>query len=128
MKKFDEIIIKFVDEDQQRKINGKPYETLGDYYFEKNVLHIDILKTDEANHRTFELLTLIHEIVEAVLVIKRGISISAIDNYDMEYNAIHKDGEPGDEKDSPYFKEHFLATKIEKLMAKELGVKWSDYN
>jgi len=127
MKKFNEIVIKFVDEDQQRLVNGEKYDTLGDYYVEEDVLHIDILKTDEQNHRV-EPLIAIHELVEALLVINRNISIDKIDEFDMAYNKLHEEGEPGDEEDAPYHKEHVFATEIEKLMARELNVKWKDYN
>jgi hypothetical protein len=36
-------------------------------------------------------------------------------------------GEPGDAPDSPYRREHFFATSLERLLAAELGVDWAVY-
>jgi hypothetical protein len=125
MKKFESIIINFVNENQQR------YDTLGDYYIKNGQLYINITKHMTyvsgkfVRNRFFEFLILIHEIVEVLLVIARNISIEKIDQFDLNYQG---DGEPGDEKKAPYRKEHQFATKIEKMMAKELKVPWDEYN
>jgi len=125
MKNIKSINIKFVDDDKQR------YDTSGDYYFTNNQLNIIISKEivrrrgKLVRNRLVEFLILIHEMVEVLLVVARNISIDEIDEFDMIYKG---DGEPGDEPDAPYRKEHQFATKIEKMMAKELGVGWDEYN
>jgi hypothetical protein len=125
MKKFESIIINFVNANQQR------YDTLGDYYIKNGQLYIKITKHmtytygKVVRNHFFEFLILIHEIVEVLLVIARNISIEKIDLFDLNYQG---DGEPGDEKKAPYRKEHQFATKIEKMMAKELKVHWDEYN
>jgi len=125
MKNIKSINIKFVDDDKQR------YDTSGDYYFTKDQLNIIISKEivrrrgKLVRNRLVEFLILIHEMVEVLLVVARNISIDKIDEFDMNYKG---DSEPGDEPDAPYRKEHQFATKIEKMMAKELGVDWDEYN
>jgi hypothetical protein len=49
----------------------------------------------------------------------------------MAYEAKRKPGdtsEPGDDAKAPYHREHVFATKIERLLAVELGVNWRDYD
>jgi hypothetical protein len=39
----------------------------------------------------------------------------------------HLGEEPGDSSEAPYHKEHVFATKIERMIADELGVDWDVY-
>lgn len=110
MKKINAIHIDFVNADQQR------YDTIGDYYIKNKTLYIKITKF---RNKLIEFSILVHEIIEALLVVARGISIDKIDEFDMSFTGK---GEPGDEKDCPYKKEHKFATKIETMMDKELGI------
>ena len=119
MKRIETIIIGFVNKQEQGSDNA------GDYYIENGTLHIRILKNTTRKYKRnclYEFLILVHEVIEALLVIARNIPIRKIDEFDIRYKG---DGEPGDHKDAPYRKEHKFATKVEKMMAKELGIKWN---
>jgi hypothetical protein len=59
------------------------------------------------------------------LCLERGIGEDMVDKFDMAFKG---EGEPGDDPECPYFKEHRFATIIEQLMAHELGVDWQSYN
>ncbi len=61
--------------------------------------------------------------VEAYLCQKHGVTDEDVTAWDK----AHPDVEPGDLPGAPYYEQHMFATKIEKLMAKRLGVKWKDY-
>lgn len=104
------------------------YSTAGDYWLEDGKL---VIKVSAMSDPRYSFLVALHELVEASLVRARGIPIEAIDDFDVAYEAKRKDGdnsEPGDSPAAPYHREHVFATKIEKLMAKELGVDWKTYD
>lgn len=97
------------------------YETLGDYVGHERLRFIQV---SELGNSDYEFLIAIHELVEQALQIKRGISEESITKFDTEFTG---DGEPGDSPDAPYYKEHQFATKIERLLCKELGLDWEEY-
>ena len=109
------------------------YSTCGDYYkidINQNLLdqkEIDIIRISEMGNPKYEFLVALHEIVEMFLTQERGITEKSISNFDVEFEARNLKGEPGDHPNAPYRKEHKFATKIEKMMAKELGVNWKKY-
>ena len=73
----------------------------------------------------YEFLVARHEMDEAILCRKRGLTTEDVDKFDMAYEG---DGEPGDDPASPYHKEHAFATDAEMPMAKELGVDLAEYD
>lgn len=78
-----------------------------------------------------EVLVAIHELVEQSLCRVHGISNDAITTFDEQYESKRKYGvldEPGNDSSAPYYREHQLALKIERLLADELGVDWIEYN
>jgi hypothetical protein len=78
-----------------------------------------------------EFLVGIHEAVEASLIRKRGISNESITRFDKSYEKTRPEGdtsEPGDHPDAPYRKEHFFATNIERLVAEQMGVDWTEHD
>jgi hypothetical protein len=108
------------------------YPTVGDYFIDwlgRRRVVISEMKDDR-----YEQLVLIHELVEMFLVEDRKISEKSIDAFDKKFEAERKkgkrpkDAEPGNDKRAPYFKEHQFATKVEMMLAKELGVNWKKYN
>ncbi len=104
------------------------YPTVGDWIVDHELL--SILVSDMKNH-DYEFLVGLHELIESYLCIKRNIRQEEVDQFDMTYENNRTrgdDSEPGDSKKAPYFKEHQFATKIEKLVAKELRVPWKKYN
>ncbi len=97
------------------------YDTLGDWFERDGFLQIRASILDNPD---YEFLILLHELVEAWLCRKRGISEADVDRFDVNYVG---DGEPGDDVTAPYHDEHRFATLIEKLMAAELGIDWLVY-
>jgi len=117
-----QVTIKVIPNHQQR------YPTVGDWVWEGDNLTIFI--SDMRNWR-YEMLVAFHELAECLLCKQRNISQSEVDLFDIAYEAKRKGGdesEPGDDPNAPYYREHQFATKVEKMLAKELGVKWSTYN
>lgn len=107
------------------------YDTCGDWqwYPKLDELAITVSRTGDWRE---EVLVGLHEAVEAILCIHRGISQDLVDSFDIEFEkgraADPARGEPGDQPDAPYYKEHQFATDIEKLIADQLGVDWQQYN
>ncbi|OIP77116.1 MAG: hypothetical protein AUK16_02535 [Parcubacteria group bacterium CG2_30_44_11] len=106
------------------------YDTVGDYKVQKDEsLLISVSKMSDSR---FEFLIAIHELVESYLCDMRGITESSIDRFDFAYEDNRTEGDllsqPGDDPQAPYYREHQFASKIERLMAKELNVDWSVYN
>ena len=79
----------------------------------------------------YEILVAVHEIIELAITKHRGIPEAAISEFDVEFERLResglRSGEPGDHPDSPYCKEHFFATNVERLLASELDVSWFEY-
>ncbi len=107
------------------------YETVGDYFkCQENGMQFRVSKMNE----DYEFLVLLHEFIEWFLVNKAGIKVKDIDTFDINFEkerekGLHsEDEEPGDHKDAPYRKQHKFATRIERIVAKELGVDWDEYN
>ena len=108
--------------------NEQVYDTPGNYT--KGLgddWYFDISETEA----DYEFLVLIHELIEWHLTQKRGITEKSITDFDILFELNRKNGntdEPGNSPLAPYRKEHKFATKIERLVAKELKVNWSKYD
>ena len=89
----------------------------------------------------YEALVLVHELVEYIITKHKDISLDSITKFDIEYEEARiskikakcgckptKDSEPGDDKHAPYYKAHQFATKVEKLLARLIGVNWKEYD
>jgi hypothetical protein len=117
------IVIDTIPHSQQR------YPTVGDWQIDKaGNLHVTVSKMSD---QRYEFLVGMHEAIEAYLAIHAGVSPEAVDKLDRAYEAKRKlgdDSEPGDDAKAPYHREHVFATKIERLLAVELGVNWSAYD
>ena len=98
------------------------YETAGNYGIFLNNWWIDISKMSKWE---YESIVLIHELVEMVLTKKRKISWDKITKFDTDHPELN---DPGNDKMACYHKEHIFATRIEKLLAKELGIDWEVYD
>lgn len=100
------------------------YDTCGDYMYDASEgrLQIRVSATDD----WCEAMTVaVHELVEALLVIQRGIPIAQIDAFDQQFGGDRD--EPGEHPDAPYYDEHLVATVVERLVAHELGLHWPTY-
>lgn len=122
MKKINKIIIEVIDHGMQR------YETVGDYYFDvEGNLRIYVSKLGD---NRFELLVMIHELIEVLLTEHNGIPEPDCAKYDIEFERNRKPGdmsEPGDDPTAPYVNEHCIATGAERMMASLLSVYWKEY-
>lgn len=106
------------------------YPTVGDYWYQyAQKLQVRISDLGDPD---YEFLVLIHELVESHLCQKRGIPEQSIKEFDMKYEEERdpedKITEPGDSPRAPYRREHQFATKIERIVAQELGVDWAEYS
>lgn len=78
-------------------------------------------------------LVALHEMIEYELCKKNGISDKKVVAFDVNFESERKrnlhpiDAEPGNDPRAPYKKEHDFATSIEMMVARKLGVSWSDY-
>jgi hypothetical protein len=73
----------------------------------------------------YEFLCLIHELVEWFLCLMRGIKEPVV----MAFDLAHLDHpDPGRLPEAPYHREHMFAMRIERLLCKELGLDWQDYD
>ena len=119
-----DIHVKTVPDDHQR------YNTVGDYFVDEHGKKVFVVSDMRDWH--YEFLTVLHELVESALCKERGISDESIDAFDAHYEANRKDAdgmsEPGDSPDAPYHKEHVFASKIERMIADEMGIDWDNYN
>ena len=110
------------------------YETAGDYWWQGETLFIRVSKMSDPR---YEQLIYMHELVEAMAVRDKG-KLDESTKFDIPYEearaAGHQRtpcgcqwGEPGDDPHAPYYEEHQLASAVELMYAKELGVNWLAY-
>jgi hypothetical protein len=116
------INIEVIPHEQQR------YPTVGDYWMEDGVQQVRVSHLPDWR---YEILVAVHEIVELAITRHRGIPEGVISEFDVEFEKLResrlRSGEPGDHPDSPYRREHFFATNLERLLAGELDVNWFAY-
>ena len=121
------------------KHSSQDYPTVGDWKVRQGKLRE--IKVSDMINQDFVFLVGLHEQIEAWLCLKKGIKQITVDAFDKAYEVAREKGikapcgckptrtsEPGHDRDAPYFDEHKFAEKIERLMAKELGVDWDEYN
>jgi len=117
------------------------YDTVGDWLWDENPTpgypnsgSMGISVSDLGDWR-MEACVAIHELVEALLCRARGITQEQVDQWDQRMTGAsmcdtpecERNTEPGDHPDCPYRDEHFAATTIERILARELGVDWLEY-
>ncbi len=106
------------------------YPTVGDYWLDGD--GVEQIRVSEMMDWRYEVLVAIHEIIEMALTRQRGIAEERITEFDIKFEQNKAQGvvggEPGDNINAPYRKEHFFATNIERLFAAELDVDWFEYD
>ena len=102
------------------------YPTLGDYWWDKDgTLQV---RASEMGDEDLEFLIFIHEVQEAWLCKKRGITEPEVTKFDLEFEKTHMlNEEPGEDPKAPYHKEHIFVECLERLLAIELGIPWKRY-
>lgn len=120
------------------------YDTVGDWEFDGDDLLVNVselylkirvpkasstpvsinydIKTVRAEDSEF--LVAIHEIIEAYLCKRAGITTEQVDAWDMNFMG---DGEPGGDPGAPYFEQHKKAGIIEEILCSFLGLKWENH-
>ena len=100
------------------------YPTVGDWMFDG--LGDLNMKISDMGNPDYEFMVAIHEACEAWLCRKRGISEESVTAFDTsEYGLTLED--PGSDPKAPYYKEHMMALEIEKILCKEMGLNWDEY-
>jgi hypothetical protein len=108
------------------------YPTVGDWQSKEVAGKPEIsVLVSNLGYEDYNFLIAIHELIEAYLCWKRGITDEEVTRFDKRFEELRKDkevdGEPGDDPYAPYKREHFFATNIERQLAHELGVDWGRY-
>lgn len=98
------------------------YPTVGDYFDDEN--GVKQIRVSELGDWRMEVLVALHELIEVSLCDQRGISEADITAFD---EANLDAPEPGNLPEAPYHSEHVFADGIERLVARELGVEWAEY-
>ena len=100
--------------------SSQRYNTCGDWMTEsKNELTVLVSEcTDDS-----EFLVAIHELVEAYLCKKAGITQEMVDAFDLAYEG----NEPGDNPYAPYHAQHKIAERVEKDLCFALGLTWEEH-
>jgi len=115
------LAVEVVEHEKQR------YDTVGDWYTDKEgKLRVTVSRLSDWRH---EFLVAMHEQIEQALCFARRIKEEAVTKFDIEHekawcSLMH---EPGDCPLAPYRREHFFAESVERLLAQELAVEWSEY-
>jgi len=117
----------------KEKIKSRKGFTGADWWFDENG-DLQVRVEQLASYgRTMALM--LHEIAEAVLCKQHGVSVAAVDKFDLEFeeaNPTNHGIEAGDAVGCPYGREHNLATAVERIVAGGLGMgvcdSWSEYD
>lgn len=112
-----DIVIKFIPQNEQR------YDTLGDYWEEKDSYQFRISKFEDWR---VEATISVHELIEKFLNIYQKISDKMVDEWDFSRPA--DEGVRGESPECPYFDTHISALAFEMLLAKLLGLDLSLYD
>jgi hypothetical protein len=110
-------------------IEKQRYKTLGDYYFDNDELVIKISKINDE----YQLVVMMHELVESLLCLLASVEFSEIDEFDIEYENAREKGEktapcgcliqdePGEDIHAPYNKFHKIAEIFEYLFLQHIS-------
>ena len=105
------------------------YETVGDWIPGKPAE----IRVSKMKDQRYAFLVALHEMVEFELCRMNRVSDREVVAFDVNFEAERRrnmhpfDAEPGNDPRAPYRNEHEFATMIEMMVARKLGVKWTDY-
>jgi len=99
------------------------YSTAGDWQWQADG-GLVVTVSDLGDHR-FNLLLAAHELTEALLCRRDGVTEAEVDAWDL---AHLESEEPGEEAGAPYFTQHAEACAVERWLAGLMGVDWRSYN
>jgi hypothetical protein len=116
------IVIESIPHDKQR------YPTCGDWFYDADgTLQI---KVSDLSDWRMSAAVAVHETVEALICKQDGVTQEAVDVFDKDFEENRESGnldEPGDSTKAPYYKQHGIASGIERIFATELGLDWNTY-
>jgi len=97
------------------------YDTAGDWQWKDGGLVVAV--SDLGNSR-FNLLVAAHEVTEALLCKRDGVTEAEVDAWDLAH--LNED-EPGEVEGCPYFTQHAEASLVERELADLMRVDWKEY-
>jgi hypothetical protein len=113
---IDRINIEIIPKEKQR-----PGWEYGDYWLDGRTLEIRISRY--ANF-LFTIFLAVHELLEAVRCILRGVTMKEIDDFDL----THQNAEdPGQLPNAPYHVEHMQSMEVERLLCEQEGYDFEEY-
>ena len=106
-----------------------------------------VIRVSEVGDWRMEALVGIHELVEAILCIDKGISQESVDEFDIAFEkarslaennvaadtiayagyGVNIDSEPGDHPAAPYHIQHGYATAVERMLCAAMNIPWATY-
>jgi len=117
-----------VSKDKMRYFIEQGVSTWGDYFIKDGVLNFQIV---EHKNDIYSRLTLIHELIEQMLLEAKGVNIDDIDKFDFEFEKdperTSKYFESGDDPNCPYKAEHDYADSVLKEMCTKMNINFEDY-
>jgi len=96
------------------------YATSGDWVWKDGGL---VVTVSDLGDERFNALVAAHEVTEALLCHRDGVTEAQVDEWDLAYEG----DEPGDDPSAPYHRQHMEASRVERLLAELLGVDWQEY-
>lgn len=118
------IRIEFIDHNRQA------YETAGNWTFLPDDQDPDmlIIHVSSMGDLDMQISCAIHELIEARRCLKDGVSQDDVTRFDEKCLMENREGEPGDAEDSPYRRQHEIATDVERVVADALDLNWMEYS
>jgi hypothetical protein len=114
-----DIYIKTVPNEQIKERHGF---TGADWWYDENG---DLqVRVAEMSSWDREMKLAVHEMVEAILCKKHGVTVAQVDEFDTQFEKDHPTNhgiEAGDSLGCPYLREHNAAIACERIVASELG-------
>ena len=109
------------------------YQTCGDYWhgYREHERSMEIRVS--AMNPVSELAIIVHELVEFFLCQRAGIKEADITAFDIQWEAVKANGrnekydEPGADPRAPYYHQHAIATKIERIIVRAGGLTWRSH-
>ena len=108
------------------------YPTCGDWFFRPNG-DLVIRVSEEVGGWREQYLIAVHELCEVLMCKDAGVTQKQVDKFDMRYEKERTHGlrpptaEPGDDSEAPYYRQHQIASGIERILGAELKVDWNTY-
>jgi hypothetical protein len=121
MTHIPKILIKTIDPANQR------FKECGDWFYDADDDTLTIFINKMPDWKS-EIAVAIHEFIEAVMCLDKGIDQTDVDYFDKNFYKTHNDGQAGDDDGAPYFKQHESATKIEKEVCAQLQLSWDAHS